>query len=219
MLTLAMLGAVLASTNDAPLTVGALEKLRPEAAGRRVLRGREHGTIVAIIHGPRDFMEAPGFSQLSLLEAPRRSAAGCSRQKWSVQFRAEPGAPRATATFFSAFPVTEVALLRHATCNDADFIHVNPGLAKERALEALQQLQDIRTGARKASFSCTDTTASNLCDTPESIQNGLIELRPWAVTAGPELWLGSRGGVVTAVRFSSAYPDEVFVKRKIPAPF
>lgn len=219
MVILAVLSIVVSGASDAPVTVGSLQSLRPEAVGRQVLQGHDHGTIVAVLSEPRGAMDMPEWRRLSLFEAPIRIAAGCSRKKWSAYFQAEPGSPASTGTLSGSYPATEVALPEGGSCRNADFVHVNQGLSTERALEALQHLQEIRSGTRKVRFTCSDKTGSDLCQSPEAILEELTKLRVWGMNPGTELWLGERGQSTTKVFLSPINLDEVEVRREVPAPF
>jgi hypothetical protein len=219
---LIFLVSALLNPPQAPLTLGSLAGLSPEALGDRVLAGRDHG-IIETVGGPNHAGMMPeGFVELDLTERASRKSSGCVRRRWKARFLYQPGNPEGSATLFDPpSSVNEVALLS-PSCADGGFVHVNPKLSAEDALAALRHLHDVRKGGSRVEISCTDSTRSNLCATPESIRQALAQLRPWAVTkadGATEFWLGERGGTVTAVRFSETQRDLLTIRRFIPAPF
>lgn len=98
---------------------------------------------------------------------------------------------------------------------------MNPGLSIEEALRALRYLRQIRSGKAKIRFSCSDSTGSNLCRTPQEIRRELTRLPAFLVTksgGNVELVLGKRGQTVTVVSYSETARDDVTVERRVPAP-
>lgn len=209
------------SAPEAPPSLASIEGLSPEAAGELILKDRDHGVIESVT---RDLgLDAPGVTTLKLRERPSRISGGCVRTNWSASFGRRPGATQGSATLTNTYAVTEVSLPTLPDCSQGQFVHVNPGLAVEEAFSALKVLQDIRSGRAKVSFSCSDSTASALCETAETIRQELTRLPAWAVTRKNretlELWLGERGQAVTALSISATAPGQVMVERRVPAPF
>lgn len=209
------------SAPEASPSLASIEGLSPEAAGQIILKDHEHGVIESVAQDLG--LDAPGVTTLKLRERPSSISGGCVRKKWSASFRRQPGVTPGSATLTSAYAVTEVSLPSLPDCSHGEFVHVNPGLTVEEALSALARLQDIRSGRAKVGFSCSDSTASALCETAETIRQELASLPAWAVTRKNgetlELWLGERGHLVTAVSISATAPGHVAVERRVPAPF
>lgn len=83
-------------------------------------------------------------------------------------------------------------------------------------------LEGVLAGFDDQLFVCIDGTGSGLCDDAGRIREELAALQPWAVTRKKghlELWKGTPGQVVTALRFQSQEPEHIDIERRIPAPF
>lgn len=219
-----MLFAVMWSTLLTPLetppSIASIQGLKPAAVGEVVLKGRGHGIIESV--APDRGLDPPGVVKLKLTERPSGTAGGCLRKQWTATFRHGPSAAEGTAVFFDAFETTEVSLPTLPDCSNGEFAHVNPGLSIEEALDALRHLRDVRSGKANVRFSCSDTTGSRLCRTPNMIRQELAKLPVWAVTKinqTIEFWLGERGQVVTVVSYEVTRLDRITVERRIPAPF
>ena len=216
---IAVLWLLLAPAPGAIPTIGSLQGLRPAAIGEAVLKGRKHGITQSVI--PDRGLDAPGVVRLKLTERPTQIPGGCLRRKWTASFYHELDAAESTAAFSDAHGAREVALPTPG-CPSGEFAHFNPGLDIDQALGALRHLRDVRSGKAKVRFSCSDSTGSQLCRTPEMIRQELGRLPAWAVSKnGPtfELWLGKGGQAVTAVSFPDTFGNEVMVERRVPAPF
>jgi hypothetical protein len=216
---LALLGLALLTPSEAAPSIGSIEGLQPAAIGEVLLRGRDHGVIerVAPDHG----FGPPGMVKLKLTERPSPISGGCLRKQWTATFYHNPASADGTAIFSDASVTSEVALPTTSGCKKGEFVHVNPGLNIEEALSALGHLQQVRSGAAKVRFSCSDSTGSRLCRTPEFIRQELSRLPAWAVTkrnGNIEFWLGEPGQVVTAVNYSETALGRVRVQRRIPPP-
>ena len=223
MLVLALTWAALLGSSQAAPTIASLEGLPPEAAGELVLSGRDHRVIEAVEFPTFAGPPTPGIVDVDLVEQASQQSSGCVRRRWRAAFRRPtPESREGAAVFESAYPTTEVALPSGSACADGEFVHVNPGLPVEQALDALRHLADVRSGDAEVQFSCTDSTGSNLCEGDQMIVQELARLPAWAVTrrdASTEVWLGNRGQAVTSVTFSNPFSPQITVERRMPAPF
>jgi hypothetical protein len=217
---LALLALTLLTPREAPPTIGSIEGLEPSVIGELVLSGRDNGIIESVT--PDRGIDPPGSVKLKLTERARALSGGCLRRQWTATFHHDPGATRGTAILSEAYVTNEVSLPTASGCQNGEFAHVNPGLSIEEALRALRHLRLMRSGGVKVRFSCLDSTGSTLCPTRDSTRRELARLPAWAVTkrnGNIEFWLGQRGQVVTAVRYSENARDDVRVDRSAPAPF
>lgn len=212
---------VLLATQGPP-TLSALANLSPRAAGEIVLAGKDHEPVAKIVIPTDRGADPPGMVERQLVERPVAGPQGCSRRRWIARFSHAPGVAEGEAALSSVWASTEVALPRAAGCPDDGYVHLNPGLEAAQALPALRYLDDVRRGDAPAKFTCSDETASGLCADPGKIRQALAKLSPWAVTRqdGQTIfWLGGPGQAVTEVRYPLSRPDQVTVRRRIPAPF
>jgi hypothetical protein len=219
---LPLLLPLLLTSSQASPTLGSILAQPPEAAGEAILQGRDHGRIEKVAPAPRRGMDPPGLVQIELLEQPLATSRGCVRTRWTASFHQPSGAAESAATFADAYATTEVALPSASGCSNSRFVHVNPGLSSEEALDALAFLDELRAPASTVALSCADRTGSGLCGTPHRIRQELARLSPWVVTRAAgniELWLGEPGQIVTAIRYSAAHRDRIEVERSVPAPF
>jgi hypothetical protein len=223
MLVLALAWFALPGSFQAAPTIASLEGFPPQVVGELVLSGREHRAIEAVKFPTFAGPPTPGVVAVDLVEQAASQSGGCVRRRWRAAFRLPAlDSPEGAAVFDRAYPITEVALPSDPGCAEGEFVHVNPGLAVEEALRALDHLADVRSGNAEVHFSCTDSTGSNLCQSDQRIMQELASLPAWAVTTGDstvEVWLGDRGQAVTRVIFSNPSSVEVTVERRIPAPF
>ena len=214
-----ILAAMLWVSMQGPLTLAEIERLPPAAAGERLLAGREHGPIEAVVRRPPHGMDPPETLELQLVERAVAQARGCSRRRWSITFS---GPAWTAASSSGPWGAAEVALLRDGACPADRYVHVNPGMEPARALDALAHLDQIRSPRSRAVFACSDRTSSRLCGSRRTIRRELARLSPWAVTREGDdtlLWLGVRGETVTEVRYRAASPNRIIVTRRMPAPF
>lgn len=213
--------ALLALQSLSAPTLEIVTRLPPDAAGDLILRGNQHARIVAIDEVVTT-LQPPGITNLYLVEEALASEAGCSRKLWNATFRSEESADPSAATLMSAHSWYEIRLANSAFCPSNNYVRLNPRIDREAGFAALTILENIRAGAVKPKFSCADTTTSNLCRDFDAIRHELTMLSPWAVTridGNLELWLGTPGQVVTAVRFDLKEPGNVKIERRVPAPF
>ena len=221
---LALLAFAVLNASQAPLTLGALQGLPPEAMGNKVLAGQDHGVVVAIEGPNHAAMMAEGFMELVLTQRAGPRSGGCLRRRWTASFLYRRGnAERSAELFDRPWAATEVALPSPA-CTEGEFVRVNTtNISIDDAVAGLKSLDALRSGKARVEISCSDSTSSGLCGTPRAIPRQLAGLRPWMVTkvnGDTEVWLSvARGGTVTAVRFSESRPDLVTVRRYIPPPF
>ncbi|MBB3911658.1 hypothetical protein [Sphingomonas desiccabilis] len=204
------------------LTLLQVRELSPAAAGDAILGDEQHGPIERF-EAPTGGMNVPGLIEGQLVERPVPSALGCVRRRWTVKFRAAPGADISTAKVQSGtYSTREISPSSDGICPAGDYVRLSPGVSVEQGWDALAKLKEIRTGVSATRFECSDTTSSGLCDDSKAIRVALRTLTPWAITRDDDdvlIWLGVRGGIVTEVRFNSAQPSRVLVTRKVPAPF
>jgi hypothetical protein len=217
-----MLMTMVLLATQGPPTLSALENLSPRAAGEIVLAGKDHEPVAKIVVPTGRGMDPPGTVERQLVERPVAGPQGCSRRRWIARFSHGPGVAEGEAALSSVSASTEVALPGAAGCPDDGYVHLNPSLEATQALPALRHLDDIRRGGAPAKFTCSDETASDLCADPGKTRQALAKLSPWAVTRqdGQTIfWLGEPGQAVTEVRYPLSRPDQVTVRRSIPAPF
>ena len=205
-------------------TVAAIKHLSPLAAGNAALAGKDHGPIAQIVVPAVGPLQAPGVVELHMVERATATAGGCVRKRWTVSFRGAGGAPD-DATLSYAYAVTEVALRKSVACPRDAYVKVALDLEPGAALAALAHYDDIRRRRVKVTFSCSDSTRSNLCRSPRSLHNGLARVSPWLVkreSGITSLWLGPRareyGQAVTEVSYSASAPATINVTRRTPAP-
>lgn len=207
----------------AALSLLQVRELSPAAAGDAILRDQPHGPIESFESPTGGGGPTPsGTIQGQFVERPVMSGAGCARRRWTVTFRAAPGADIDTATAQDRYSGWEIAPASDGACPSGRYVHLNPGVSMDQGWQALARLKAVRAETGREAFQCSDSTSSGLCGDSKSIRAGLRELTPWAINleAGDlALWLGEPGKVVTDVRFSSADPAKVVVTRKVPAPF
>lgn len=198
-----------------------VQELPPPAAGDAVLRHQQHGPIETF-EVPTGGMNAPGVVEGQLVELPSASGSGCARKRWTVKFRAAPGADIRTATVDGTYSTQEIAPAPNGTCQSGRYVYLNPGISVGQGWEALARLKDVTTGAVRTQFQCSDSTSSGLCNDSKAIRVTLNMLTPWVITrdAGDVvIWLGVPGSIVTEVRFKTVEPSQVVVTRKVPTPF
>lgn len=205
-------------------TIAAIKRLPPRAAGNTALAGEDHGPIAQVVVPAIGPLQAPGVRELHLVERATAIAAGCMRKRWTVSFRSAAGAPD-DATLSHAYAVTEVALRNSAACPRDGYVKVALDLEPGAALAALAYYDDIRRRRVKVTFSCSDTTRSNLCLTPRALRDGLASVSPWFVKREigiTTIWLGPRareyGQAVTEITYSASAPASINVTRRTPAP-
>ncbi|PSJ36625.1 hypothetical protein [Allosphingosinicella deserti] len=219
---LALLTFLSQATTPPPPTLGAISALPPEAAGEALLGDREHKRIETVERVPPQSMDLPGLVRLDLFEQPVEVSGGCTRQRWTATFRHARGSPESEAILSNARAVTEVALPHASGCSNASFVHVNPGMGAQEALDALAFLEDLRARRSAVHFSCLDETRSNLCRSDRHMRRELARLPASVVTkAGgqTDVWLGKPGQIGITVRYSDAERERVAIRRSIPAPF
>lgn len=190
-------------------------------AGDVVLSSNNHGLIVSV-HEVNTQMQPPDVVQLQFVEEAARSEVGCSRTRWTATFQAGNGRTLGEAVLKSTSGTTEIKLTPANSCGQDDYVHLNPGLDKETGLAALMWLERVLAGSDDQRFVCADDTESGLCEDASKIRQELAALQPWAVTRQKghlELWLGTPGQVVTALRFQPQEPELIDIERRIPAPF
>jgi hypothetical protein len=212
---------ILLALQSAP-TLGAMERLSPQAAGEVVLAGQDHGPIVKIAPPKFPGMSAPGGVERQMVERPVASAGGCVRRRWILGFFHGPDVTQDEAALNSVSSTTEVALAGPTGCPDDGYAQLNGDITPAQAHAALGHLDDLRLRDAKAQFSCSDETRSNLCADTKTIRRELAKLSAWAVmrrNGETVFWLGGGGGAVTEVRYALTGPDRVVVERRIPAPF
>lgn len=216
-----ILSAALALMLQAAPTLAAAESLSPEAAGALLLAGRAHGPVVAMV-APDGRGLPPGTSERQLFERPVAEAGGCVRKRWTVTFARKPGEAEGASQRVNAWAGTEIALPDPAGCPADGYVRLNLGLTPAQGLPALKHLDALGRGEAKASFTCTDQTASDLCGDPKTLHQKLARLSAWALTPRDGqmvFWLGAPGQTVTEVRYAPARPERVAVERRIPPPF
>lgn len=207
-----------------PLAAPTLDEvlhLPPAVAGDLVLRGQAHGRIVSVqeVH---ETLQPPELTTLHLVEDSLASKGGCSRKRWQASFRRGVNAGSVSAALANVYSMTELKLSASANCGANGYVHLNPSMDVESGLAALVTLDKIRAGTATWRFACTDKTTSGLCKDDATIRRELTMLSPWSVTRRDsyvELWLGTRGQIVTTVRFRPEQPNAVEIERRIPAPF
>jgi len=213
------LSFVLALQVATPPSLAEIQRLSPGAAGELALGHQTHGPIESIVRGGSG-MDAPGMIRLDLVERPVAQEGGCSRKRWHLDFFPGPDGIHRLASQPSSR--TEVALSSSGVCPQGQYVQLNSALTPERAFDALRHLDEIRSPRGRARFSCTDRESTHLCSGSRAIRRELARLSPWAVmTEGDAtiFWMGTRGDIVTEVRYRAASPDRVVVKREMPAPF
>lgn len=218
---LALVAAVLLTAPEPTLSLGSIRSLSPRAFGNVVLRGRNLGIVEKVETQANHALEPPGSVTLELTERPKVIANGCVRQMWSARFQRALGDAESAAVFQHAYATTQVALRSASTCLSGSYAHLNPGLSIEEALSALRFLQEVRSGKAKVQFTCTDTTGSSLCRTPQGIRRELTKLPAFIVMRSggrTEVVLGKPGQAVTVVSYSETSRDRVRVERRVPAP-
>lgn len=206
---------------EAALSFGDARRLPPAVAGKRLLKGVEHGPIEAFV-APVGGMNAPGVIDADLVERPAATAQGCTRIRWTVRFRAAPNDALDHAIPDDRYHITEIARSKASGCRTADYVHLNPGVAPSQGFAVLEQLDRLRSGQAKVTIECADQTHSGLCDREATIPAELARLKPWNISADPKgllIWLGTPGQTVTEVRFDSRKPRHVSISRAILAPF
>lgn len=213
--------AAAAIASSAVPTLADILRLTPAAAGERVLAGRAHAPIVAVVEPPQRGPAPPGEIALQLVEAAAAQDGGCTRQRWSARFGHGADTGREAARLAGVHTSTEIALSRGGACPDAPYVRLNPGAAPDAGFAALGQLERIRFRQARVRLTCTDSTVSGLCEVGGTVRE-LAALTPWAIScAGAEMviWLGTPGQTVTEVRLNAAMPDRAVVSRRVPAPF
>ncbi len=201
-------------------TLEDITQLPPGAAGDLALKGQRHEPIVAV-QEVESILQLPYPIELQLIERPIASDNGCLRNRWRLFFQGSTNIDPAQAVLARSYSMVEIALSDSAGCPSKDYVHLNPNVEPREGFASLVALEEIRSGARKPQFSCSDQTSSDLCFNAQSIRRELMELPVWAassVDGGVELWLGRTGHIVTAVRLDFDDYEFVEVERRIPAP-
>lgn len=205
----------------APPMLNEVLPLPAAEAGDLVLSGNNHGLIVSV-HEVNTQMQPPDVVQLQFVEEAARSKGGCSRIRWTATFQAGNGRTLGEAVLKSISGTTEIKLTPANSCGQNDYVHLNPGLDKKMGFAALMWLEGVLAGSDDQRFVCADNTGSGLCDDAGKIRQKLAALQPRAVTRTRghfELWLGTPGQVVTALRFQPQESELIDIERRIPAPF
>jgi len=204
-----------------PIILDEVLLLPPAEAGDLVLSGKTHGPIVSV-HEVNANMKPPYVVQLQLVEEAKRSGWGCSRTRWTANFQTNNGHTLGRAVLKNTTGAPEIKLAPENSCGQSDYVYLNPGLNKEAGFAALMWLEGVLAGSDGQRFICADNTGSGLCDDVGMIRQKLAALQPWAVTPKKghiELWLGTPGEAVTALRFQPRVPELIDIERRIPPPF
>lgn len=217
-----MIGVVLLliQASVAP-TFSELKRLPPDLAGDLVLRGQQHGRIESV-EVRKGGMRPSGMIEADLVEQPTASGPRCVRTRWTATFFASSDADLDAGTLDHVHSATEIALAEMGRCPAIGYAQLSVGVEQEQGFGALSVLQRIRSAAPGFRMRCSDRTSSGLCFSDRHTRRALAVLTPWAISreAGDVLiWLGTRGQIVTEVRFNSAAPGRVKVTRSVPAPF
>jgi hypothetical protein len=205
----------------ANLSLSQVQELSPEAAGDAILSGQQHGPIETF-ETPTGGMPLPGMIDGKLVERPTIVGLACVRRVWTVKFRAKPGADIATAQSERTYSSQEVMLPTKGICPSGRYVHLNPGVDVDQGREALTKLYDVSALTSRTVFRCSDETSSGLCKGNKAVGAAIRGMKPWAITSRDGdilIWLGEAGNTVTEVRFKSGQLSQVFVQRRIPAPF
>lgn len=217
MITLAFLLGQAAPT----LTFAQVRALPPAVAGDAILPDQQHGPIETF-EAPHGGVNAPGVIEGQLVERPVANGPGCARKRWTVRFRAVPGADIRTATVDSMYSTQEIAPASNAICASQGYVRLNPDVSLEGGWKVLASLKEFIDGRGHAQVRCSDTTSSKLCTDSNAIRSSLRTLSPWAITRDANdtlVWMGVPGGIVTEVRFNAARPPYITIRRDVPAPF
>ena len=215
-----ILAALMLALAPGEVTLGAVERLPPAAAGDLVLAGKEHRPIKTVARRPAHGMDPPGLIQLELVEAAVADTDGCVRRRWTASFMQPPGGE---ARLTDAYAGTEISTARSGSCAGASYVHLNPGVTRAEAVAVLERLKLVASGRIKPDFSCKDETRSVLCNDIVTFRRELGRQRPWAVNREDgdlEVWLNAPGqSAVTKVLFRSGPGNQVAVSRRYPPPF
>lgn len=212
---------LLAVLTPSLLTIAEVIEKEPSMAGELVLRGEQHKTVVAVEQVEED-MFPPNFTQLHLVEEASMSGNRCERKRWTATFQGLPGDDSAAEVLTGAYSVTEITISDADICPSDGYAHLDPSVDAQQGFAALVVLDELRSGSVKVEFECADQISSDLCSSPETIRDELTRLSPWAISRAEgdlELWLGTPGQVITAVRINPTKPQRARIERRIPAPF
>jgi hypothetical protein len=197
-------------------TLAEVNRLPPAAAGDLVLQGKDHAPIEEVTTPPPQPLTPPGWSELHLVERPVLIGRACSRTRWVATFARDFNAPESSSALRNTYGRPELGLAPSGQCSGT-YVHLNLGIAPGKAVTALEQLEQIRTGQRKVHFACSDSTSSDLCRDDATIRRGLARLTPLVVSPHGKavvFWLDS----MTSVGFLPEDLDEVVVTRAVPPP-
>lgn len=211
---------VLAYAIAAP-TLGRVENLKPNAAGKLILRNRLHAPISSAGRAVAASIGVPGVTNYELVETPQRIAGGCVRRRWTAHFSGRHGAPEATRVLTNVTEREEVALAAGGICPAKQYAILNGAINQRHAIALLEKLRRISTGRVRPRIDCR-SDVDLLCASPNATRAGIAAIPAWAVMQSGEegeIWLGERGKVVTIVKMSRDNPDKVTVTREIPPPF
>lgn len=212
---------LLAVLTPSLLTLGEVIEEEPSMAGELVLRGKQNNAVVTVEEVEEE-MDPPKSTRLHLVEKASVSGNRCQRKRWTATFQDLPSDDSATEVLTGVYSTTEITISDAESCPCEGYIHLNPLIDVQQGFAALAILEELRFGGGKAEFECVDRTSSNLCSSPETIRDELNRLSPWAVSRGDgdlELWLGTPGQTVTAVRINPTRPQRARIERRMPAPF
>lgn len=203
---------------QAIVTLGTVDALPPEAAGRLVLAPREHGPIVAVEPERTRALQPPGYRERHFIERARRVARGCVRTRWMASFRATSASP--DPVLHEIRPTPEVAALNSEDCPASGYATIAPGLSPDAGFDALAILGSLRSG-RIVPATCDDSTASRLCDDAATMRSELSSIAPWHIQQQGDqmlIWLGMAGQTVTEIRYRPGDRPQIRLSRRIPAP-
>jgi hypothetical protein len=209
------------ASSSAALSLAEVRQMTPAAAGDTILRDRQHGPIETF-EAPTGGMNAPGSIEGQLVERPVSSGPGCVRRRWTVQFRAAPGADITNATVIGTYSSQEISPRLTETCPTGRYVYLNPGVSVDEGWAALAKLKDSLMQESRVRSRCRDTTSSHLCRGSRAVRAELRMLPPNVVTrvdGDIAVWIGTSNSVATEIRFPSGRPSQIVVTRRLPAPF
>ncbi len=212
---------LLAVLTPSLLTLGEVIEKEPTMAGELVLSGHQHNTVVAVEEVEEEMAPA-NSTRLHLVEKASVLGNRCQRRRWTATFQDLPSDDTAAKILTGTYSTTEITISDAGICPSVGYTHLNPSVDAQQGFAALAILEKLRSGSVQAEFECVDRTSSDLCSSPETIRDELNKLSPWAVTLREgdlELWLGTPGQTVTAVRINPTRPQWAGIERRIPAPF
>lgn len=101
-----------------------VEALSPEQAGRLLLSGRTHASILS---AGRDTWPGgtPSFTDYELVEAARPLSGGCVRRRWTARFESSATAPGESPIYAGVRSQEEVALPVKGSCPEDGYALLN----------------------------------------------------------------------------------------------